>query len=243
MVNKLLVMKKIAIIICLFLGFLTVAFAQKRGYVQLTAGPSVPLGEFAKSVTGKQLAGLAGGGVAAEIIGGYRVFKDNLGVAVLLSYNQNEINQTNLLVQADQRLPASWKVKNVAQWKMTTALIGPYWRLQKGAFRMDIRALAGIARVVSPVFALTGTYLNRAANVETQSKAAQGFAFGMSGSLAYTIFGNVSACLNVSYLQSKITLVDVPSKTTIGSINAISLSTETLPVAVLNTSAGLRFSF
>ena len=235
-------MSKILYFVCFFLCLQPV-FSQKRGYVQFNAGPSVPLGEFASNVTGKQLAGLAGGGYAVEFVAAHRVLKDNLGLALQLTYNQNEINQVNLVSQANLRLDANWKVKNVAQWTMTTATAGPFWRLEKGDFRMDVRALAGVALVNSPAFALMGTYLNRAATVDTQSKTAQGFAFGVSGSLAYTIYGNLAVCIGLSYLQTQITLTDVPSRTTIGNTNAAALNTETLPVAVLNATGGLRFKF
>ncbi len=130
----------------------TAAPVAKKFFMALSGGPALPVGAFAaKSLDDNDEAGLAKTGYQAALHFGYKA-NSNFTVLAQFFYGKHSIDATMFHEVGAQ----------LDHWQYYGILAGPALTVQAGKAKrveIDIKTLAGWARVNSPLVTLTGSTL------------------------------------------------------------------------------------
>ncbi|MDP4264112.1 MAG: outer membrane beta-barrel protein [Bacteroidota bacterium] len=141
-------MKKILImIVVLLMSGIVMAQGEKqqrttKSFLALHAGPSFPVGDFAKTDINNEQAGFAKTGVNVNLTYGYE-FLENVGLTASIFYNNNKMDNSAVLDQ----------VGNVAldHWQWYGISVGPMFTQKlAGNMAIDLRVMGGVANANSP---------------------------------------------------------------------------------------------
>lgn len=203
-------MKRIVLTI-LAIGMTTLAFSQKtfilsrqekKGFLSLSAGGSMPVGRFASCSPIDEKAGLAGDGMAVSVSAGYR-FVGPIGLMIRGEQHRNAV-QTHALIDALYRSESDVWTAQADQWSITTVMGGPYISLPFGRVSLDARLLAGRATAVLPGTSMAGNFGNVDVAVKTTGSQSTATALGGGLSLRYRLGRSLSLHLNTDYTRSQL---------------------------------------
>ncbi len=228
----------------------TAVFAQKSfilqhqpklGFIALSAGVSLPTGDFANRTVTSEGAGLAERGSVISISAGYRV----LGVLGLMGQFQQQHNLMDasalltlpLLNQADKRIATA------GQWTITSTLGGPYVSLPVGRFSLDLRALAGPATASCPANRIDGWQGDIAMSLQTSTAQARSMAYGGGLTVSYRLGRFLATQVNADYTTARFTFAEMTTTLTDGVRSQRVVADGQKTISALNLSGGLTFLF
>jgi hypothetical protein len=243
-------MKKLCLTV-LAAGMTTVSFCQKtfilshqdkKGFFAISAGASLPMGQFGSCSPADNQASMAGHGLAVNISAGYR-FVGRVGLMIKGEQHRNALQTDALLATVYRSNNDVWTAK-ADNWSVTTVMGGPYINIPFGRFSVDARVLAGRARAVLPSTSIVGNFGNVDMSVQTTGSESMATAFGGGLSLNYRLGRSISVKLNGDYTQALFTFDNLISKarSTNGQSESSHYSTDRT-VGVVSASAGVVLLF
>ena len=127
----------------------TKSFSQNNGYVSISMGPSLPIGNFASKNINNNSAGWATTGVVLDLNIAYKLGR-NLGLSGLLRGQTNNFDNTAFGVEFVNQTRNNWSV-NSKPWRIGGFLFGGYGSFsvsKKTSF--ETKAMIGFLSVASP---------------------------------------------------------------------------------------------
>ncbi len=231
-------------------GLSTVSVAQKafilshqdkKGFVDASAGVSVPIGHFASCSPLDEQASMAGRGLAFNVSAGYRLM-GRVGLMVRGEHLRNGV-QTNSLINALYRNDTDQWTANAGNWAVTTLMAGPYVTIPLSRFSVDARLLGGRMMATLPGTAMAGNFGDVRIVVHTSGAESQAMAYGGGVTLRYRLGRSLSLHLNGDYTQSSLKFDnlssvvqsndDIPQRATFSSTRIVSVVSLSAGVSVL----------
>lgn len=179
----------------------------KRQFIGVSAGISIPTGDFAQANIDDSTCGFARSGVNIQMTYGYR-FTHNLGLQAQITYNSNAfdyIKYENGLMEQYPDYQVS--VESRTNWSSGGILIGPYLRLPlTEQLSWDVRALFGLYGAYSPDI-IIHTSKGALEKNDYYRNPGKGFSFGYSlGSGFKYQFSKYYLLLYADYVASPISI-------------------------------------
>ncbi len=243
-------MKKLFITV-LAVGMTTVAFCQKtfilsrqekKGFLAVSAGASLPVGRFASCSATDNQACMAGRGLSFNVAAGYRV-AGPVGLMVRVEQHRNTVNTTAMLSTLYRTETDVWTAK-ADNWSVTSVMGGPYLTIPMGRFSVDARLLAGQASAVLPGTTMAGNFGITQMSVRTTGSQSTALALGGGVSLRYRLGRATSIHLNADYSHADFTFNNLTSTATNGDTQSqSSIYSSRRVVSVISVSAGVAVLF
>ncbi|ADB42011.1 hypothetical protein [Spirosoma linguale] len=243
-------MKKLFITV-LASGMTTVAICQKtfilshqdkQGFFAVSAGTSLPMGQFARCSPVDDRACMAGQGVAFSASGGYRI-AGPVGLMIRGEQHRNTVNTSAMLDALYRNDTDLWTAK-ADNWSVLSVLAGPYVSIPMGRFSVDARLLAGRALAVLPNTSMAGNFGTTEMSVRTTGSQSTAFALGGGMSVRYRLGLSTSLLLNADYSRADFTFHNLISTATNGSVRSQSAAfSSNRVVSVVSISAGVAVLF
>lgn len=152
----------------------------KRQFIGVSAGISIPTGDFARADIDDSTSGFARSGVNIQMTYGYRL-THNFGLQAQITYNSNAFDYTKYENGLMEQYPDfQVRVESRTNWSSGGILIGPYLRLPlTEQLSWDVRAIAGLYGAYSPDIII---YTSKSAleKDEYYRSPGKGFSFGYS---------------------------------------------------------------
>lgn len=235
----------------LAVGMTTVAFCQKtfilsrqekKGFLAISAGASLPVGRFARCSAADDQACMAGQGVAFNLAAGYRI-AGPVGLMIQGEKHRNSVN-TGAMLDALYRSDADVWTAKADNWSVLSVMAGPYLSIPMGRFSVDTRLLAGRAVAVLPGTSMAGNFGPTEMSVKTTGSQSTGLALGGGVSLRYRLGRVTSVHLDADYSRAEFTFNNLTSTATNGGTASQSLPySSNRVVSVVSVSAGLAVLF
>ena len=141
----------VATLLCFVLqGQVQTAGHQKTAFLTLTAGPSLPMGDFRSADLYNESAGFAKTGFNIDLQGGY-YFTKNVALSGSAFFSQYSLDQQKLREQFAQEFPGSQFTLSLDHWQYYGFVVGPMvtWDASPKTF-FDFDLMTGIANANSP---------------------------------------------------------------------------------------------
>ena len=141
----------VATLLCFVLqGQVQTAGHQKTAFLTLTAGPSLPMGDFRSADLYNENAGFAKTGFNIDLQGGY-YFTKNVALSGSAFFSQYSLDQQKLREQFAQEFPGSQFTLSLDHWQYYGIVVGPMvtWDASSKTF-FDFDLMTGIANANSP---------------------------------------------------------------------------------------------
>jgi hypothetical protein len=222
------------------LSFFTLAHAQyddKKGYVGISLGPSIPFADFASTDKNNDDAGYATTGGNLTISFAYRLGQ-HLGFSAMLSGNNNPVNESALESNFREDYPgADWNVE-ANNWKLGGLLLGGYATFPASEhLDFDIRLMLGILSSTSPKITATATSGGLGVSGEREEKTVTTPSFDIGFGIKYRLGNAVALLANADFISANPKFDNVTTTTTFGS----STSSFDQNYSTLNLTIGLGF--
>lgn len=235
----------------LAVGMTTAAFSQKtfilahqdkKGFVAVSAGASLPVGWFGSHSSVDPRASMAGQGMVINLSAGYRLMGP-VGLMIRGEQHRNPV-QTRAMLNALTRNETDVWTAKADDWTITTVMGGPYVNFPLGRFSLDARLLAGRATAVLPNTAMQGNFGQVEMSVKKTGAQSTATAFGGGLSLRYRLGRSVSLHLNGDYTRAQFTFDNLTSTAWSNNGRSESLRySNDRPVGVVSVSAGVALLF
>ncbi len=233
-------MKRIFFAAGLILCTTVATFSQDKGYIAISAGPSIPIGKFAgqglvaNEVTWARL------GAMCDISLGYKLNK-NFGIAVLIRGQKNETDSEEFIVSYSNFSIINSSVKSDS-WRLGALMGGSYGSFPVSErLSVECRLMFGVLLARSPeidiIYGLAAGLGAIESKQESSTSAALGYLMGVG--LKYDVARRVCLLVNGDYFggnaEFRNVSVMVPAFMG-GGTNTFSQSFSTI-----NVSAGIGF--
>lgn len=243
-------MKRIALLFVLILAVLP-AFSQRnfilshvdrRGYLNLSAGASMPVGSLSAADPEAHSDLKALNGSSMQISAGYRLGR-LFGVMASMTNCLNDAN-TNPMVEnvSKSQFGTNWRAKG-GTWNCSHLLAGPTISVASGLFMFDGRLAAGYSWVQRPSTELKGNFYQMPIVMETYVERSRSFMVGIGTSVRYKIGRNFALALHADYLSTRAKFDNVKSSISLGGDQATDFAPETHPIGILSLNGGLSLLF
>ena len=149
--RKIYLLLAVATLLCFVLqGQVQTAGHQKTAFLTLTAGPSLPMGDFRSADLYNENAGFAKTGFNIDLQGGY-YFTKNVALSGSVFFSQYSLDQQKLREQFAQEFPGSQFTLSLDHWQYYGIVVGPMvtWDASPKTF-FDFDLMTGIANANSP---------------------------------------------------------------------------------------------
>jgi hypothetical protein len=199
-------MKNLLSALFVILILTSVSEAQKKYdflFVNFTAGPSIPIGEYASNDANNPGSGYAKVGIKGEIVGGINITR-NISLLTEFFINTNSINLQTLNDKLDKLYPGyTWEYE-VKKWSLYGGFAGLSLRTQVNKkISTFIYALCGYVNSTSPEIILTAGYPDTKAYYHTESTSTAAITYKLTTGLEYAIDKRFSICGTLDYIGSK----------------------------------------
>lgn len=199
-------MKRLLLIILCSLIMLPGVFAQdsgeeKKGYINLSMGPSIPLGSFGSTDLSDDNSGYANVGFNLQLINfGYK-FSKHLGMAVMWSGSSFNIDKDAVL--ANSGLETAFSV-DATPYSYGSILAGVLVSMPQGDFEFDFRGLIGLGYGISPEIKYNGYDLQGEYAILKQDKSESfALAYDLGIGTRYNVSDLINLNLFVDYMGFK----------------------------------------
>lgn len=213
-------MKKILFGLIMLLSITTQSYAQdSKGYIGISFGPSIPMGDLASKDADNDEAGWAKTGALVDISFAYKLGKGNFGITALLRGQSNPIDAQALSDEFANEFPGViWNVQS-DNWGIGGLMFGGFGSFplsEKSSF--DTRAMIGFVNASSPGMTVTGTAPGGSIWVKQSSASAAAFAYLIGAGFKFEIGSKLYLLTNLDYLGSKPEFSNVETTTSDGDI-------------------------
>ena len=195
-----------AIVLIFSMSLLTLKCqSQEKGYIALSLGSSIPVGEFASQDINNEKAGLAKLGAFIDISYATKLGK-SFGISVLLRGQSNAIDNHRIEAELSKLNPGINFTVSSKNWGASNLMIGGY-----GSFPLnsdnhssfETRALIGILSGTSPEILFNATYGNTSQNYITRSVSATSYSFLIGVGFKFEVSKKLCVLTNVDILGSE----------------------------------------
>jgi len=208
-----------------------------KGYIGLSLGPSIPLGEFASKDADNDAAGWAKTGAIFDISFAYKLGDGNFGISGLLRGQSNPTDAQSLANElANQVAGVNWTVES-AGWGIGGLMFGGFGSFpisEKASF--DTRVMIGFLSASSPEITVTGSGPGGTDWFKQSSASANSFAYLLGAGFKFDIGKKLYLLTNLDYLGAKPEFNNVE---TIASDGSREKSTWSQSMGSINFSGGL----
>ena len=216
------------------------------GYVSLSIGPSIPVGNFADNNINNLNAGFAKAGYKFEISGGY-----NITPVISLNargfYSSHSYDAGSLLNKYTSENPGTTFSSTARNWDIYGGMIGvSYSHPVTRKFTADVKLLSGFMQTSIPKMTIAG---NNGSSVTESEKSATSFVYLLSVGGHYPLGRLIDLVGNLEYLSSSPTFSNVqntsylPAKNLNGNQSQVGTSTSKQDISLLALNFGVRVKF
>ncbi len=180
------------------------SYQPKNGFVHLSVGPAIPVGDFANQSATTDGAGLALKGLTTQLSVGYRLLGP---IGLMARFEQSQFGvQTAGLSERQLSQDSTYNRQATASnWQTTSLLIGPYISIPMGRFSVDLRVLIGQTQATCPHVTLTGDISpDEMVSLETRQNTASASATSMGLSVKYRLGRSLAVQVNGDYNQTNV---------------------------------------
>ncbi|MBS1533962.1 MAG: hypothetical protein JST78_02710 [Bacteroidetes bacterium] len=176
--------------------------SQNKGYVAISIGPSIPIGDFASKDGANDSAGFAKTGAIFDISFAYKLGK-NLGISALLRGQSNSFDNSAFASELAKQVGGSWTVDSES-WKIGGLMVGGYGSYPiSSKVSFDLKAMIGFLRASSPELFVTLDGSGGSVWVKQESKSATSFSYLISTGFKFDVGKKIYLLTNLDYLGSK----------------------------------------
>src|SRR5690606_1448615 len=231
-------MKKIVFSLIALLIIVSQSYAQeKKGYIGISLGPSIPMGDLSSKDADNDAAGWANTGAIFDISFAYKLGGGNFGLTALLRGQANSTDAQALADELANQYPGiNWTVES-GGWGIGGLMFGGFGSFplsDKSSF--DTRAMIGFLSASSPELTVTGTGPGGTAWIKQGSTAASSFAYLLGAGFKFDVGRKLYLLTNIDYLGSNPEFRNVETTTSLGTRERSSWSQS---MGTLNLSIGL----
>lgn len=236
--------KFLVIVLLIFVSPIHKVSSQVNEYmfINLSCGPSLPLGDFAKSDASKVNSGYATfGGLTVLKLG--LNFQVNYGLVSMIFANINGTDAEPLRNKIAQENPNyEWSIDS-ENWMVGGALIGFRTRLLKEYITYHFEIFGGVLRSNSPEITATAN-TNQGTNfIKQEGKTAYSFTYVLCGGISYEMSNALSLTAELNVLNANPKFKDVTTTTSIGGTTTTSVVSFNQTNNVYSILIGLKYSF
>ena len=191
--------------------------AQDKGYVALSIGASVPMGDFGSNSSTNEDAGLAKTGLLIDLSSAYKLGK-NFGLALAFRSQSNAIDDQLYLDVAYSANPDPyWSVVS-EDWAIGGLLGGAYgsFPIGTGKSSFEVKGLIGFSLSSYPEIKITGVYNGATEYVLIGSDQASSFCYLIGGGFKFNVGKRTCLLLGVDYFKAKPEFSDINISTSNG---------------------------
>lgn len=233
-------MNKIIFSMMAFLIIASQSYGQDdKGYIGISLGPSIPMGDLSSKDADNEAAGWANTGAVFDISFVYRLGEGNFGITALLRGQANPTDAQGLADElANQVAGVNWTVESDG-WGIGGLMFGGFGSFplsEKATF--DTRAMIGFLSASSPEITITGTGAGGTAWVKQGSTTATSFAYLVGAGFKFDINSKLYLLTNLDYLGSNPEFSNVEL---IASDGSRETDTWSQSMGTLNLSIGIAF--
>ncbi len=197
-------MRKIVIgSLTLLLFSIQINAQDNNGYIGITIGPSIPIGDFASKDLANTNAGLANTGVSYDISFAHKLGGSNFGITALLRSQANPLDVQSVANGFASRFFGTTWVVESKPWTLGALLIGGFGSFpitQKVTF--DPRAMFGFASVASPDMTFDITGARGTGWIKQSSVISTSFAFLLGAGFKFEIGKKLFLITQIDYAYS-----------------------------------------
>lgn len=197
-------MKKVIFSMVALLTMATQIYAQdEKGYIGISLGPSIPMGDLSSKDADNEAAGWANTGAMFDISFAYKLGESNFGVTALLRGQANPTDAQALVDEiANQNPGINWTVESDG-WGIGGLMFGGFGSFpisEKASF--DTRAMIGFLSASSPEITVTGTGPGGTAWIKQGSSTSSSFAYLIGAGFKFDVGSKIYLLTNLDYLGS-----------------------------------------
>ncbi len=178
------------------------SFSQDKGYIGISLGPSIPIGEYASRDASNKSAGWATTGAIFDISFAYKLGQ-NFGVTGLLRGQANGIDNDAYASELSNQAGGNWTVDSKA-WSIGGFMFGAYGSFPiSDKVSFDTRAMIGFLSATSPELNVTLNGSGGLAWFKQSSVSATSFSYLIGGGFKFDVGNKICLLANLDYLGAK----------------------------------------
>ncbi|QKZ12021.1 outer membrane beta-barrel protein [Spirosoma sp. KUDC1026] len=216
----------------------------KKGFVNLSAGVSIPVAQFANSSSGNSEASMASPGTSINLSVGYRLL-GNWGLMIKGEQLKNFYNTKAMLAAVSPVRAESdvWTAK-ADNWIVNSVMVGPFVSLPYRRFALDARLLAGLVQATLPGTSMEGNYGYNRYAIQTFGATSKGLALGGGVTVRYRLSPYLSITLAGDLTRSQLVFHDLRSmaSSSAGRSESVAYNSERV-ISAISVSTGMSFLF
>jgi hypothetical protein len=202
------------------LSLFTLAHAQydeRKGYIGISIGPSIPFADFASTDENNDDAGFAATGGNLTVSFAYRLGA-HLGITAMLSGNNNPVNKSALESDFRNDYPgADWNVE-ADNWRLGGLLLGGYATFPASErLDVDVRLMAGVLNSTSPEITATASNGGVSVSGRREEKTVTVPSFDIGFGIKYRLGNAIALLANADFISANPKFDNVTTTTTFGS--------------------------
>lgn len=231
-------MKKAVFSLVALLTMASLSYSQdEKGYIGISLGPSIPMGDLSSKDVDNEAAGFANSGAVFDISFAYKLGEGNFGLTALLRGQSNPTDAQAIADVFAYEFPSfGWTVDSDG-WGIGGFMLGGFGSFPiSKKYTFDTRAMIGFLSASSPEFNVTGTGPGGSLWVKQSSKSATSFAYLIGAGFKFKISNRLYLLTNLDYLASNPEFLNVE---TIASDGSRQTDTWSQSLGTLNLSVGI----
>jgi hypothetical protein len=188
----------------------------KRGYLTIGLGPSVPFSDFSSTSASNDDAGYAMTGGNLNIAFAYRLGQ-NLGLTAMLTGTSNPVDVDALAADFKQSYPnANWTV-TADRWRIGGVMIGGFATFPASEnLSFDVRLLGGVLKSTMPEIRATATSGIIGGSATREEKSVATVTFDLGFMFKYKIANAVCILAGADFITANPKFNDVVTRTSFG---------------------------
>jgi hypothetical protein len=209
----------------------------EKGFIGISLGPSIPMGDLASKNPNNSAAGWANTGAIFDVSFAHKIGGGNFGITALLRGQSNPVDVDAFAEELVNQSPGvKWTVES-SSWGIGGLMFGGFASFpvsEKASF--DTRVMIGFLSSASPDYTITGSGPGGTAWVKQGTTTATSFAYMFGAGFKFDIAPRLYLLTNLDYLGSKPEFRNVETTTSLGERQR---STWSQNMGTLNLSIGV----
>lgn len=213
----------------------------EKGFVGISLGPSIPMGNFAVRSLVNDNAGFAKLGASFDVVAGYKLGGSHFGITAMLRAQAHAYDTQPLAENLTFQAPTvNWNVESPA-WRIGGLLLGGFGSIPiSEKIYVDARAMAGLVNATLPQLYITGTDLAETTWVKRDASTASSFAYLVGAGFKFNIAPKIYLLTNIDYVGTSVEFTNVGLTTSIGERVTYGFEQD---MATMNLSVGVAFKW
>lgn len=214
----------------------------RRGFLNLTMGTSIPVGSPLKSDPNSPSYLMAYRGSAVQISAGYRL-NHRFGVVGTMVNCLNDANAQQLISNAERGGLGKGFSANTGTWNCSYLTAGPYVTYTAQRWMFDGRVSGGYSIIQKPSTVLQGEYFNTTTSIVSSTHYSGSFTMGVGASVRYKIGRNFALLVQADYYTTRAKFKDLKTSIKVGEDLMTDYVQETKPLGAITINGGLSLLF